>query len=131
MPQIIASAAAWIIAKLTSKAIFTSAQIISSVSLISAHFILISFAIFAIIFVYNRINDLFTYISSLSDDNEILSLTIDILKSFGIFDAFSDVFAIFSPLFVAFLVYLASTLVYKSIKTTSDELFKVGVINQQ
>jgi hypothetical protein len=121
----------YIVAKVTSKALFMSAQIFVSVALIGSHVVMMGFFLYIILFVFNKYNEFLELISNMSQESEILSIAFNILQSLGIFSAFSDVFAIFSPFLLAYLIYRAGLIVYHSFQATSNELFKVVVVTQQ
>lgn len=121
----------YIVARLTSKAFFLTSQIITSTLLIVAHTVVLAFFVYFIMFVYNQLNSLSDLVDSVSESNEYISVFFDLLRAVGLTPAFSDVFDIFSPFLTAYLVYRAGSIVFYSLKSTSDELFKVGVLFQQ
>lgn len=123
--------ATWIVAKLTAKAFFLGSQIFVSFLLITSHIALLAFFLYAIMFVYNQYNTFLSLISTFGGGNEILSIAFQVIQSLGVLDAFTDVFAIFSPFILGYLGYKASMLVFHSLEHTSNELFKVGVLVQQ
>ncbi len=121
----------WIIKKITSKAFFLGIQITVSTTLIIAHVSLVGFFLFAIGFVYNKYNDLLNVINNMSTQSDLLSTAMNIMQSIGLIKAFNDVFAIFSPFLLAYLVYRVTLAVFNAYERTSNEVFKIGVLVQQ
>lgn len=61
-------------------------------------------------FIYEKINYIIKYINDfVGDSNDVVSLSVNILKSLGIWNAFVDVYNVFSP----FLISLALGYVFK------------------
>ena len=121
----------WIVGKLLGKFLIVGSQISVSLALIGAHIILVGFFLYAIGFVYNKYNDLLNAINNMSTQSDLLSVAMKIMQSIGLINAFNDVFAIFSPFLVSYLVYRAGLLAFNSYEKVSNELFKVGVVAQE
>jgi len=129
--SVIAFVGTYFVAKITAKAFFTGSQIFVSALLITAHIATLAFFFFIIAFLFNKYNDFLALVASMVGKSEILSLVYQILQSLGIFNAFNDVFAIFSQPLLLYLGYRVIVLVFKALENTSNELFKVGVLTQQ
>jgi len=128
---LIGAVIAWIVAKITAKSFFLGIQIAVSISLIAGHIILVGFFFYAILFVYNKYNELLNYISTMSTQSDLLSVALSIMQAMGLINAFNDVFAIFSPFIIGYLAYRVSMVVFSAYEKTSNEVFKVGVLVQQ
>ncbi|OPA77055.1 hypothetical protein [Campylobacter pinnipediorum] len=78
-------------------------------------------------FIYTKVNFIINYINNLQFSNDsLISYFITILKSFGVWSAFVDVFSVFSPIFVTFFSIYAlkiSIVVLKNIRETLETLF--------
>lgn len=122
---------AWYIAAMASKSVFVGIQIFVSTALISAHIAVLGFFLYAIKFVYDMYNSLLQMIADMSSQSGLLSISLNILQSIGVINAFNDVFSLFSPFIIAYLVYKSGLVVFHSFQATSNELFKVGVLTQQ
>ncbi|EAH5024887.1 hypothetical protein FPW79_08710 [Campylobacter jejuni] len=96
------------------------------VSAVYISFVLISFSLFIallyygitiVVFAFNQTN---TFLGSLDSqtnivsgtDNDIIGTVFSILRTLGLFKAFNDVLAIFSPTFISYFVFKLSVLVY-------------------
>lgn len=65
--------------------------------------------IYIINFIYSKFNYIIDYVNNLSVGNEkIVTTAFSILKSLGAWNAFCDVFSIFSPIFLSFFVIYAT-----------------------
>ncbi|ORI04179.1 hypothetical protein [Campylobacter concisus] len=65
--------------------------------------------IYIINFIYSKFNYIIDYVNNLSVGNEkIVTIAFSILKSLGAWNAFCDVFSIFSPIFLSFFVIYAT-----------------------
>ena len=65
--------------------------------------------IYIINFIYSKFNYIIDYVNNLSVGNEkIVTIAFSILKSLGAWNAFCDVFSIFSPIFLSFFVICAT-----------------------
>ena len=59
--------------------------------------------IYIINFIYSKLNYIIDYVNNLSLGNEkIVTATLAVLKSLGAWNAFCDVFSIFSPILLSF-----------------------------
>ncbi|MDO8609256.1 MAG: hypothetical protein Q7R95_01790 [bacterium] len=116
---------------MASKSVFVGIQIAVSTALIAAHITMLGFFIYAIGFVFNKYNDFLALITSMNSSSELSAVVINIMQAIGIINAFNDVFNIFSPFIVAYLLFRSAQIVFHSFQATSNELFKVGVLTQQ
>ena len=121
----------WLAIGLASKSVFVPIQIAFAILLFTAHIVMFGFIIYAITFFYNKYNEFLALISNMSNGDEILTIALQLLQALGVINAFNDVFAIFSPFIIAYLVFIGSSLVFHSWQATSNEIFKVGVLTQQ
>jgi len=121
----------WLVTALGSKVVFVPIQLAIAGFLIVAHIAMLGFFVYAIKFFYDKYNDLLQLVTDMSTSSDILALSLQFLQSLGVINAFNDVFSIFSPFIIAFLVFKAGKMVYHSFKVTSDEVFKIGVLIQQ
>lgn len=121
----------YVVAKLTAKAFFTGSQIFVAFLLITAHFAMLGFFLYAIMFIYNQYNALLQMITDMSSQSDLLSISFNVLQAMGVINAFNDVFSIFSPFILSYLVYKSGLIVFHSLQATSNELFKIGVLTQQ
>lgn len=65
--------------------------------------------IYIINFIYSKFNYIIEYVNNLSVGNEkIVTTALAVLKSLGAWNAFCDVFSIFSPIFLSFFVIYAT-----------------------
>ena len=128
---LIGAVLAWFAARITSKAFFLGIQISVSTALIIGHIATVAFLFFAILFIYNKYNDLLNYITTMPATSDLLSVTMSIMQSIGLINAFNDVFAIFSPFLIGYLLYRVALIVFSAFEKTSNEVFKVGVLVQQ
>ena len=120
----------WLTIAMASKVVFVPIQIAVATSLVTAHIVMFGFVIYALMFFYNQYNELLSLVASMGS-NDLLSMTLSVVKAFGVISAFNDVFSIFSPFLIAFLVYKAGVMVFHSFQVTSNEIFKIGVLVQQ
>ncbi|AQW85869.1 putative membrane protein [Campylobacter pinnipediorum subsp. caledonicus] len=78
-------------------------------------------------FIYTKVNFIINFINNFSYSNDsLISYFISVLKSFGIWSAFVDVYSVFSPIFLIFFsVYSLkiSIVVLKNIRETLETLF--------
>lgn len=121
----------WLGKALLSKSLFVPLQLAVSLALILAHISMLAFFLYAIVFIYNKYNEFLQLIADLSEGTELLAIALNIMQSMGIINAFNDVFSLFSPFIIGYLVYRSLLIVYHSFQATSNELFKVGVLVQQ
>lgn len=121
----------WFAVSMASKSVFVGIQIAVSTALIAAHITMLGFFIYAIGFVFNKYNDFLALITSMNSSSELSAVVINIMQAIGIINAFNDVFNIFSPFIVAYLLFRSAQIVFHSFQATSNELFKVGVLTQQ
>lgn len=96
------------------------------VSAIYISFVLISFSLFIallyygvniVVFAFNQTNAFLGSLDSQTNivsgtDNDIIGTVFSILRTLGLFKAFNDVLAIFSPTFISYFVFKLSVLVY-------------------
>lgn len=122
---------AWLTVGLASKSVFVTIQIIVATALVLAHIVLLGFVLYAIAFVYNAYNSLLELVVNMSAGSELLGIAMKVLQSLGVINAFNDVFAIFSPFIIGYLVYVSGLMIFHSFQATSNEIFKVGVLTQQ
>ena len=118
----------WLSVALSSKVVFVPIQISVAVLLVTAHIATFAFFIYGLLFFYNQYHNFLDFVKSMSNQNDLLSISFNVLSAMGFFDAFNSVFHIFSPFIVAWLVYKTSLIVFSSLKHTSDEVFKIGVL---
>ncbi|WP_180997720.1 hypothetical protein [Campylobacter concisus] len=65
--------------------------------------------IYIINFIYSKLNYIIDYVNNLSvGSDRIVTTAFSILKSLGAWNAFCDVFSIFSPIFLSFFVIYAT-----------------------
>jgi len=128
---ILAAIFAWMFKGAAFKAVFVPLQFTVSIALILLHVAVLGYFVYSIVFIYNKINYVLDIINNIPFSNEVLTIALQVLQSLGIMASFHDVFAIFSPYLIAFLVYKIALIIYHSAETTSNELFKVGVLTQQ
>jgi len=65
--------------------------------------------IYIINFIYSKLNYIIDYVNNLSvGSDRIVTTAFSILKSLGVWNAFCDVFSIFSPIFLSFFVIYAT-----------------------
>ncbi|MFA6197318.1 MAG: hypothetical protein WC656_11830 [Sulfurimonas sp.] len=128
---LISSGFAWFVARITSKVFIFTTQLAVTIILMAAHAVLMAFFLYAILFLYNRYNDMIGLIRDMGTNSDILYIAFQVLQSLGVINAFHDVFAIFSPFIISYLVYRAGRVIYSSWVATSNELFKLGVLSQQ
>jgi hypothetical protein len=121
----------WLVGGLASKSLFIGIQITVAVALVSAHVAMLIFVVGLILFVYNKYNELTELIASFTAQSEIFGIALNILQSMGVFQAFSDVSALFMLIIIGYFTYLGGKIVFHSLKMTSDEIFKIGVLAQQ
>ena len=86
---------------------------------ISAYF----FAVVSILdFIYTKFNYIVDYVNNLSGGSDKLVLTaMAVLRSLGAWNAFCDVFAVFSPVFLSFFVIYATKIgifIFKNARNT-------------
>ena len=129
--SVIGSFFAWLSGKILAKSILTGIYVTVTTMLIAGHIAMMAFFGYAILFIFNRYNDFMNLLSTFDGFHPLLAITINILQSVGIINAFNDVFSIFSPFIISYLGYRVALVVYHSWKITSDELFKIGVLIQQ
>lgn len=122
---------AWMFKGAVFKSVFVPLQLTVSVALILLHVAVMAYFVYAIVFLYNKINFVLNIMNNIPFTNQVLSIALQVLQALGIMQAFHDVFAIFSPYLIAYLVYKVALIIYHSAETTSNELFKVGVLTQQ
>ncbi|OUT12094.1 fatty acid synthesis protein [Campylobacter concisus] len=65
--------------------------------------------IYIINFIYSKINYIIDYVNNLSiGSDRIVTTAISVLKSLGAWNAFCDVFSIFSPILLSFFIIYAT-----------------------
>lgn len=128
---IIGGLVAWVAAKITAKAVLIPTYILVTFLLITGHIAVLGFFLYAILFVYEKYNDLLQFALSMSTQTDVLALAFNFLQAVGLINAFNDVFSIFSVFIISYLSYLATLKIFHSLQATSNELFKIGVLIQQ
>ena len=102
--------------------------------LITTRFAFIYLIIDVLTSIYNSVQSFLTQIETLVTSNttdSILQVVISVLYSVGIVDAFIDVFSSFSSLFLTVMLLLCFKLAYISVRSISDEFYKIGMLIQQ
>ncbi|WP_187422166.1 hypothetical protein [Campylobacter concisus] len=91
------------------KAITFSKMVVTNVILGTLVLSYAAAVIYIINFIYSKFNYIIDYVNNLSVGNEkIVTTAFSILKSLGAWNAFCDVFSIFSPIFLSFFVIYAT-----------------------
>ncbi len=121
----------WILEKIAKKLLVIGIQISASTALILAHAALLGFFLYAILFVYNKYNDLLNNINNMTTQSDLLGVALHVMQAIGLINAFNDVFAIFSPFLIAYLTYRVSLAVFNAYERVSSEIFKVGVLTEE
>ena len=129
--SVIGSFFAWLSGKILAKSVVMGVYASVIMMMIVGHIAMLGFFGYAILFIFDKYNDFMNLLSSLDGFDPLLAISINILQSVGIINAFNDVFSIFSPFIISYLGYRVALVVYHSWKITSDELFKIGVLIQQ
>lgn len=115
--------------KLSITAVILPIQITLIGALIVARISLATAITTLIILVYNKMNDVITQFESFAISS-VLSVPFKILQSMGIIQAFQDTFAFFSLVFASLLLAFLGKLAVSSLKSISDEYYKIGVLLQ-
>lgn len=123
--------ATYIVGKLSLKSFILGAQISATLLVFTLHIGIATFYYYIIAFFFNQYNALLASLNSMSEESDLLSISMNILQSIGFINAFNDVFSIFSIPLVAYLIHKGSAVLFHTAKATSDELFKIGVLTQQ
>lgn len=121
---------AWLGVKFTSKAFIVSAQIASVTLLFSSRVAFLMAVLEIAKLTINSINHFFSILSTSFNADDMMSMAFNVLRSFGIVDAFMDAFALFNTLFVAILSAWVLKFAFHTAKTSSDEFFKIGMLLQ-
>ena len=121
----------WIMTKVGSKLVLVGLQFAGATAYIIAHAVVLGFVLYAVKFIYDQYNALMSFVTSLGATTDLLGMVINFLYAIGFFNAFNDVFWIFSPFFTAFLSYKVSMLVFSIARSMTDQFFKLGVLWQQ
>lgn len=121
----------WIINKIGAKAFFVGVQFAGSTAFVVAHAVALGFIFYVVQFFYNQYNAFMNFVSNMSTATQLTGLATNFLHAIGFFNAFNDVFIIFSPFLTAFLVYKLSMITFSIARALSNEIFKLGVIWQQ
>jgi len=121
----------WIMTKIGGKLVLTSSQLSVTIFFIISHVVMLGFIVYAVKFFYDQYNNFMNFATSMQTATELTALTMNFLHAIGFFNAFNDVFSIFSPFLTAFLIYKLSTIIFSMSRAISHELFKIGVIWQQ
>ena len=80
--------------------------------------------IYIINFIYSKINYITDYVNNLSvGSDRIVTTAFSILKSLGAWNAFCDVFSIFSPILLSFFVIYATKIGITIFRFINDYLF--------
>ena len=126
----IASLLTWFGVKFTSKAAILSAQI-ASISLLFASRAAFLVAVLEVAkLTINSISHFFSMLPTWFYSDSIMSLAFNVLRAYGIIDAFMDAFDLFNTLFVAILAAWVLRFAFYTAKTSSDEFFKIGMLLQ-
>lgn len=126
----IASLLTWLGVKFTSKAAILSAQI-ASISLLFASRAAFLVAVLEVAkLTINSISHFFSMLPTWFNSDSIMSLAFNVLRAYGIIDAFMDAFDLFNTLFVAILAAWVLRFAFHTAKTSSDEFFKIGMLLQ-
>ena len=122
---------AWIMTKIGSKAVLVGLQFAGATAYITAHVIVLGFILYAVKFIYDQYNAFMAFVTNMGVNTDLLGMVVNFLHAIGFFNAFNDVFAIFSPFFTAYLVYKVSMISFSVARSLSNEFFKIGVLWQQ
>ena len=121
----------WFSLSWISKSVFVPLQFGVAVFLVLAHVATFAFWVYSIGFFYVKYNDLLQLIATMQNQSDAFATIVNILNAMGVLRAFNDVFSLFSPFIISFLLYKVAILVWHSFETTSNEVFKIGVLVQQ
>ena len=82
-----------------------------------------------VIFVYNKANDLINLIDKVTDggSNEILTWAMEIFRALGVWNAFVDVFNIFSPVIASLVIIYAYKVGYKFLRSVREALVSLSI----
>jgi len=122
---------AWILGKIGSKVVLVGLQFAGATAFVVAHAVALGFVLYAIKFVYDQYNSFMNFVSTMQGVDALTSMVVNFLYAIGFFNAFNDVFAIFSPFLSAFLLYKVSMIAFHVSRSLSNEFFKIGVLWQQ
>lgn len=121
---------AWMGVKFTSKSLILGVQI-TSVSLLFTSRAAFLWAVLEVAkLTINGISFFLNSLPTMMNSDQILSLAYNVLRAFGIVDAFIDAFSLFNTLFVAILAAWVLRFAFHTAKTSSDEFFKIGMLLQ-
>ena len=129
--SLVTSILGWIAVKLTAKAIAIPTYLFVSGLLIAGHLSMVLGMVALLSYFFSVYNVFIDTLNSFSSEHEIVNVAFSIMNTLGIFKAFEDVFAIFSPFIILYLTYRGLVLIYLSFQITTNELFKIGVLVQQ
>lgn len=115
--------------KISLTAVIMPIQIALLLALYTARISFLTALVTLVVWVYNRVVIIIDLINSLSLDSNF-SYLILFLKSIGFVQAFNEVFAYFSVLFVSILILFLSKITVASLQSIADEYFKIGVLIQ-
>lgn len=120
----------WLGVKFTSKSLILGVQITTISFLFSARAGFLWSVLEVAKLTINGITFFLNSLPTMLTSDAILSLAYNVLRSFGIIDAFIDAFSLFNTLFVAILFAWILHFAFLTFKITSDEFFKIGMLLQ-
>jgi hypothetical protein len=126
----IASFLLWIGKKFASKALILPIQFTIVGALVVAKVAFLIAILTLLATVYNMTNDLLEQLPTLLTQNDLLTLSYNLMQAIGLIDAVKDAFQVFNLLFVSLLLLFISKVVLNSLKDASDEFFKIGMLLQ-
>jgi hypothetical protein len=127
MPIVIA----WLMEKIGSKLVLVGLQFAGATAFVVAHALVLGFVLYALKFVYNQYNAFMAFVPTMQGSDALSNMVINFLYAIGFFNAFNDVFFIFSPFLTAFLTYKYLMAAFHVSRALSNEFFKIGVLWQQ
>ena len=122
---------AWLMQKIGSKVVLVGLQFAGATAFVIAHALVLGFVLYAVKFVYDQYNSFMSFVANMDGASELSSMVVNFLYAIGFFNAFNDVFAIFSPFLTAFLLYKVLMVSFHISRALSNEFFKIGVLWQQ
>lgn len=130
----LASLFVWIGSKVAMKGIILPIQFALVGALFVAKIAFLTALLTFVMWVFNKIHEIFDYISLeflSSSSDSVFQLAVSILGAIGFLQALQDVTASFSLVFVSLFALYISKLIVDSLKTISDEFYKIGMLLQQ